>query len=149
VCAERRIARQVRVVAAKHGFSRGGPTPSSLVSPFAVGVAFGPQDKRASPAGVHCPMGAAGECRIHAKGGVSDRLVGALHVLPAGDDGDPRRHGILGPNGSAVGGRSSFRHQDLREGSASEALLFDDVELQVLVQVGERAVARADRNRDR
>jgi hypothetical protein len=32
VCAERRIARQVRVVAARHGFSRGGPTPSSLRS---------------------------------------------------------------------------------------------------------------------
>jgi hypothetical protein len=31
-----------------------------------LGVAFGPQDKRAGPAGVHCPMGAAGECRIHA-----------------------------------------------------------------------------------
>src|SRR5215208_3788021 len=39
--------------------------------------------------------------------------------------------------------------QDLREGSASEALLFDEVELQVLVQLGERAVARADRDRDR
>jgi hypothetical protein len=31
-----------------------------------LGVAFGPQDKRAGPAGVHCPMGAAGESRIHA-----------------------------------------------------------------------------------
>jgi hypothetical protein len=31
------------------------------------------------------------------------------------------------------GGRSSPRHQDLREGSASEALLLDDVELQVLI----------------
>jgi hypothetical protein len=32
VCAERRIARQVRVVAARHGFSRGGPTPSSFAN---------------------------------------------------------------------------------------------------------------------
>jgi len=31
------------------------------------------------------------------------------------------------------GGRSSPRHQDLREGSASEALLFDDFKLQVLI----------------
>jgi len=36
----------------------------------------------------------------------------------------------------------------LREGSASEAFLFDDVELQVLIQLCEWAVARADRNRD-
>jgi hypothetical protein len=50
---------------------------------------------------------------------------------------------------SALGGRSSPRHQDLREGSASEALLFDDVELQVLIELGEWTVARADRNRDR
>lgn len=56
---------------------------------------------------------------------------------------------MIGPNCSALDGRSSLRHQDLREGSASEALLFDDVELQVLIQLGERAVARADRNRDR
>jgi len=38
VCAERRIARQVRVVAARHGFSRGGPTPSSLRSQAARGA---------------------------------------------------------------------------------------------------------------
>src|SRR5215216_756852 len=56
---------------------------------------------------------------------------------------------MIGPIWSALGGRSSLRHQDLREGSASEALLFDHIELQMLVQVGERAVARADRNRDR
>jgi hypothetical protein len=49
----------------------------------------------------------------------------------------------------SLGGRSSLRHQDLREGSALEALLFDDVQLQVLFQLGEWAVARADRNRDR
>ena len=34
-------------------------------------------------------------------------------------------------------------------GSAREALLFDDVQLQVLFQLGERAAARADRDRDR
>src|SRR5215217_7817116 len=43
----------------------------------------------------------------------------------------------------------SLRHQDLREGSALEAFLFDDVQLQVLSQLGEWAVPRADRNRDR
>src|SRR4051794_35878329 len=41
------------------------------------------------------------------------------------------------------------RHQDLREGSALEAFLLDDVQLQVFSQLGEWAVARADRNRDR
>src|SRR5215208_8381129 len=45
--------------------------------------------------------------------------------------------------------RSSLRHEDLREGSAPEALLFDDIQLQVLFQVGEWAVPRPDRNRDR
>src|SRR5215204_4664440 len=40
------------------------------------------------------------------------------------------------------------RHQDLREGSALEAFLFDDVQLQMLTQVGERAAPRADRYRD-
>jgi len=40
-------------------------------------------------------------------------------------------------------------HQDLCEGSAFEALFIDDVELQVLSQLGEWAVARADRNWDR
>lgn len=45
--------------------------------------------------------------------------------------------------------RSSPRHQDLREGSASEALLLDDVELQMLIEVGEWAAARTDGNRDR
>jgi hypothetical protein len=44
---------------------------------------------------------------------------------------------------------SSPWHQDLREGSASEALLLDDVELQVLIEIGEWAAALADRNRDR
>src|SRR5215211_5014149 len=44
---------------------------------------------------------------------------------------------------------SSLRHQDLREGSAVKALLFDDVQLQVLCQLREWAVSRADRNRDR
>src|SRR5262245_50905975 len=44
--------------------------------------------------------------------------------------------------------RSSPRHQGLRKGPAPEARLFDDVELQVLVQLGEWATARADRNRD-
>jgi hypothetical protein len=46
-------------------------------------------------------------------------------------------------------GRSSSRHQDLREGSASEALLLDDVELQVRIEIGEWAAALTDRNRDR
>src|SRR4051812_3375101 len=41
-----------------------------------------------------------------------------------------------------------LRHQDLREGSASEALLLDDLELQVVVEVGEWAAPGADRNRD-
>jgi hypothetical protein len=45
--------------------------------------------------------------------------------------------------------RSSSRHQDLREGSASEALLLDDVELQVRIEIGEWAPALTDRNRDR
>jgi hypothetical protein len=40
-------------------------------------------------------------------------------------------------------------HQDLCEGSAFEAFFIDDVELQVLSQLGEWAVARADRNWDR
>src|SRR4051794_16432187 len=40
----------------------------------------------------------------------------------------------------------SLRHEDLREGSAREALLFDDVQLQVLFQLGEWAAARADSN---
>src|SRR3954453_21126019 len=44
---------------------------------------------------------------------------------------------------------SSLRHQDLGEGAAPEALLLDDVELQVLLQVGEWAAARPDRDRDR
>jgi hypothetical protein len=39
--------------------------------------------------------------------------------------------------------------QDLCEGSAFEAFFIDDVELQVLSQLGKWAVARADRNRDR
>src|SRR3954471_15815812 len=51
--------------------------------------------------------------------------------------------------GPRRGGRSSLWHQDLREGSALEALLLDDVQLQVLSQVGEWAAARADRNRNR
>ena len=37
----------------------------------------------------------------------------------------------------------------MREGSALEAFLFDDVQLQVLSQLGEWAAPRADRNRDR
>src|SRR3954467_10268249 len=45
-------------------------------------------------------------------------------------------------------GRSSLWHQDLREGSAPEAFLFDDVQLQMLSQLGEGAAPRADRNRD-
>ena len=45
--------------------------------------------------------------------------------------------------------RSSPRHQDLRESSASEALLLDDVELEVVIEIGERAAALTDRNRDR
>jgi hypothetical protein len=53
-----------------------------------------------------------------------------------------------GPEFSS-GGRSVLRHQDLRESSALEAFLFDDVQLQVLSQLGEWAVPRADRNRDR
>ena len=44
---------------------------------------------------------------------------------------------------------SSLRHQDLRERAAREALLFDDVQLQVLSQLGEWAAPRADRNRNR
>src|SRR3954453_8488087 len=48
-----------------------------------------------------------------------------------------------------AGCRSSLRHQDLREGSASEALLFDDLELQVLLEIREWAAARTDRDRDR
>ena len=45
--------------------------------------------------------------------------------------------------------RSSPRHQDLREGPVSEALLLDDVELQVLIEIGEWAAALTDRDRDR
>jgi hypothetical protein len=45
--------------------------------------------------------------------------------------------------------RSSPRHQNLWERSASEALLAEDVELQVLIEIGEWDTARTDRNRDR
>ena len=45
--------------------------------------------------------------------------------------------------------RSSPRHQYLREGSASEALLVDDIELQMLIEIGKRAPARTDRDRNR
>src|SRR3954449_7653888 len=44
---------------------------------------------------------------------------------------------------------SALRHEDLRESAALEALLFDDVQLEVLFELGEWAVPRADRNRDR
>ena len=37
------------------------------------------------------------------------------------------------PQQRVKGGSSSLGHQDLREGSTSEALLFDDFELQVLI----------------
>src|SRR4051794_38101624 len=53
---------------------------------------------------------------------------------------------------SVVGDRqrdSSLRDQNVREGCASEALLFDDLELEVLLEVCEWAAAGADRNRDR
>src|SRR3954465_7206870 len=46
------------------------------------------------------------------------------------------------------GGRSALRHEDLRESAALEALLFDDVQLQVIFEVGEWTAPRADRNRD-
>ena len=45
--------------------------------------------------------------------------------------------------------RSSPRHQDLRVSAASEALLLDDVELEVLIEIGEWAAALTDRNRNR
>jgi hypothetical protein len=44
---------------------------------------------------------------------------------------------------------AALRHQDLRERSALEAFLLDDVQLQMGFQIGERAAARADRDRDR
>src|SRR3954452_23602130 len=44
---------------------------------------------------------------------------------------------------------STRRHQDLREGSALEALFIDDVELQVLSQLGKWTLPRADRDWDR
>ena len=62
-------------------------------------------------------------------------------LFPSGSD-------LSGPS-VQFGGRSSLRHQDLREGAALEPLFFDDVQLQVLSQLGEWAVARADRDRDR
>src|SRR3954451_22931186 len=71
--------------------------------------------------------GAASDCRAVSRGGGRGLARGRR----------PRRRDL------------SLRHQDLREGSAREALLFDDVQLQALVQVGEWAAARADRNRDR
>src|SRR6185312_5923335 len=43
----------------------------------------------------------------------------------------------------------SLRNQDLREGSASEAFFLDDVQLQMLPEIGERAVPCADCNGDR
>jgi hypothetical protein len=43
----------------------------------------------------------------------------------------------------------SLRHEDLRKGAAREALLCDDVELQVLSQLREWAAARADGYRNR
>src|SRR4029079_5970095 len=51
----------------------------------------------------------------------------------------------------ATGGLTSsspFRHQDLRQGTASEAFLLDDVELQMRCQLGEWAAPGADGNRD-
>src|SRR4051812_24185108 len=42
-----------------------------------------------------------------------------------------------------------LRHEDLREGSASESFLFDDVQLQMLSELSERAVPCADRDRER
>src|SRR3954453_1643650 len=51
--------------------------------------------------------------------------------------------------GKPLSDPSTLRHQDLRQRSAPEALLFDDVELQVLSQIGEWAAPRADRNGDR
>jgi hypothetical protein len=42
-----------------------------------------------------------------------------------------------------------LRHQDLCEGSALEAFFSNDIQLEVLPQLGKRAVARADRDRDR
>jgi hypothetical protein len=42
-----------------------------------------------------------------------------------------------------------LRDQDLRERSAFEAFFLDDVQLQVICEIGERAPPRADRNRDR
>src|SRR6201991_3822342 len=42
-----------------------------------------------------------------------------------------------------------LRHQDLRKRAAGDALLVDDVQLQVLSQVRKWAAAGADRNRDR
>jgi hypothetical protein len=45
--------------------------------------------------------------------------------------------------------RLLLRHENLRENSAAKALFVDDLELQVLLQVGERAAPRADRDRDR
>src|SRR5437763_7525972 len=45
--------------------------------------------------------------------------------------------------------RSLLWDQDLCEGPALEAFFIDDVELQMLFQLGEWALARADRNWDR
>jgi hypothetical protein len=77
-----------------------------------------------------------------------DERASTRRLLPKGGVRPSGAHdGLELAQGS--GGRLSLRHQDLREGSASEALLFDDVELQVLIQLGEWAVARADRDGDR
>src|SRR5882724_5987626 len=62
---------------------------------------------------------------------------GAKAARPATDDAEALPEALVA------------RHQRLREGSASEALLLDDLELEMLLEVGERAVTRADRDRDR
>jgi hypothetical protein len=82
------------------------------------------------PGGSACPSRAARtlSCRLL---GILGRLTRAAPAIP------PRSLG------------RSLRHQDLREGSALEAFLFDDLQLQVLSQRGKWAVPRADRNGDR
>src|SRR4051812_4646679 len=83
----------------------------------------------------------------------TQRPASAGPSVSSGGDSNPRPSGYepLGAVAARIslGGRSSLRHQDLREGSALEAFLFDDVQLQVLSQLGEWAAPRADRNRDR
>jgi hypothetical protein len=91
---------------------------------------------------------------VNTPAGLEPLMLGLPHSLRHGTSDNrllatPALYVNAVPARISLGGRSSLRHQDLREGSALEAFFFDDVQLQVLSQLGEWAVPRADRDRDR